>query len=129
MIVSRRTALALGIAAVFAVLAQQAFSSFSCYHQSLTAFLGVVGFFLLVPLLPALISLLTANPLRAVGACLLFSPWLWFAYHTDCVAPYTGAGASMVYVAVLLWGTPCALLGALVTGPLLRMMGVRVGDR
>lgn len=116
----------IGVAAVAAVLAQQAFSSFPCYHHALLDYLGAVGIFLLVPLLPALISLLTANPLRAVGACLLLSPWLWFAYYTDCVAPDAGGGASLVYVAVLLWGTPCALLGALMTGPALRLVGVKV---
>jgi len=31
----------------------------------------------------ALAMLLTANPLRAVGACLLFAPWLVLAYYTD----------------------------------------------
>lgn len=126
MIISRKLALSLGLAAVAAILAQQAFNSFSCYHHSLLDYLGAVGIFLLIPLLPALVSLLTANPLRAVGACLLLSPWLWFAYYTDCVAPYAGGGASLIYVAVLLWGTPCALLGALMTGPILRLAGVKV---
>ena len=32
------------------------------------------------------------GPLRAVGACLLFAPWLVFAYYTDCVRPYQGGG-------------------------------------
>lgn len=126
MIVSRNAARLLGISAVAAVLAQQAFNSFSCYDHSLLDYLRAVGVFLFLPLLPALVSLLTANPLRAVGACLLLSPWLWFAYYTDCVAPYAGGGASLIYVAVLLWGTPCALLGALMTGPILRLAGVKV---
>ncbi|MGS1079870.1 Na+:solute symporter [Pseudoxanthomonas beigongshangi] len=129
MIISRKAALSLGAAAVAAILAQQAFNSVSCYDHSFLDYLGAVGIFLLVPLLPALISLLTANPLRAVGACLLLSPWLWIAYYTDCVAPYSGGGASLIYVAVLLWGTPCALLGALITGPALRLVGVEVAPR
>ena len=91
MIISRKLALSLGLAAVAAILAQQAFNSFSCYHHSLLDYLGAVGIFLLIPLLPALVSLLTANPLRAVGACLLLSPWLWFAYYTDCVIIGIGA--------------------------------------
>ena len=69
--------------------------------------------FLLLPLAPALVSLVTSNPLRAVGACALLAPWLVFAYYTDCVRPYSGGGASMVYVAVLLWGTPSAILAHL----------------
>jgi len=40
MIVSRKTALSLGVAAVATVLAQQAFNSFSCYHHSLLDYLG-----------------------------------------------------------------------------------------
>ena len=129
MLISRKLAVAIGIAALAAILAQQAFNSFSCYGHSLTSFLAAVGIFLVVPLLPALISLVTANPLRAVGACLLLSPWLGLAYYTDCVKPYTGGGASMIYVAILLWGTPCAVVGALLTGPLLRLVGIKVGGR
>jgi hypothetical protein len=129
MIVSRKLGVAIGIAAIAAILAQQAFNSFSCYDHSLMSYLAVVGIFLGIPLLPALVSLITANPLRAVGACLLLSPWLGFAYYTDCVKPYAGGGASMIYVAVLLWGTPSSMLGALITGPILRVVGVKVGGR
>ena len=89
-----------------------------------------VGIFLVVPLTPAVISLFTANPLRAVGACLLFAPWLDLAYYTDCVRPYSGGRSSMIYVAVLLWGTPSAfLVGALLTGPILRLLRIRVAGR
>ncbi|MDR6842404.1 hypothetical protein J2W94_002698 [Pseudoxanthomonas sacheonensis] len=35
----------------------------------------------------------------------------------------------MIYVAILLWGTPCAVVGALLTGPLLRLVGIKVGGR
>jgi hypothetical protein len=127
--VSRKTARILGAVAIVGILLQQAFNSVVCYDHAWVAYLRAVGFFLLIPLLPALISLATANPLRAVGACLLLSPWLGFAYYTDCVRPYAGGGASMIYVAVLFWGTPCALLGALLTGPLLRLVGIRVEGR
>ena len=129
MIVSRKLGVAIGIAAIAAILAQQAFNSFSCYDHSLMSYLAVVGIFLGIPLLPALVSLITANPLRAVGACFLLSPWLGFAYYTDCVKPYAGGGASMIYVAVLLWGTPSSMLGALITGPVLRVVDVKVGGR
>jgi hypothetical protein len=84
---------------------------------------------LLIPLVPASISLATANPLRAIGACLLLAPWLGLAYYTDCMRPYSGGGASMIYVAVLIWGTPCSILGALATGPVMRALGVAVGGR
>ncbi len=35
-------------------------------------------------------------------------------------------GASMSYIAVLFWGTPCAVIGALVTGPITRVLGVSI---
>ncbi len=121
--------MAWGIAAIASVIALQAFNSFGCYDHTLAMFATSVGMFLMVPLLPAFVSLLTANPLRAVGACVLFAPWLVFAYYTDCVGPYQGGGASMVYVAVLLWGTPCAIVGALLTGPVMRLSGLSVAPR
>jgi len=129
MIISHKSAVAIGITAIVTILVQQAFNSFSCYMHSVTSFLTVAGVFLVVPLLPALFSLVTANPLRAVGACLLLSPWLGLAYYTDCVRSYMGGGASMIYVAVLLWGTPCSLMGALLTGPVLRFVDIKVGER
>ena len=117
------------MAAILGVVALQAFNSVACYGHGPLQFLTVLGIFLFIPLLPAIVSLATANPLRAVGACVLFAPWLVLAYVTDCVRPYTGGGASMVYVAVLLWGTPCAILGALVTGPVMRALGISVDRR
>ena len=129
MLISRRQALITGMTAIALIIALQAFNSVGCYGHTLLTFVQVVGMFVLVPLLPALVSLLTANPLRAVGACLLFAPWLVLAYYTDCVRPYQGGGASMIYVAVLMWGTPCAIIGALLTGPAMRLLGVSVAPR
>jgi hypothetical protein len=129
MLISRRQALITGMTAIALVIALQAFNSVGCYRHTFLTFVQVVGMFVLVPLLPALVSLLTANPLRAVGACLLFAPWLVLAYYTDCVRPYQGGGASMIYVAVLMWGTPCAIIGALLTGPAMRLLGVSVAPR
>jgi hypothetical protein len=128
-VINRSQAIFSGVAAILGVICIQAFNSFACYGHDLLSFLGAVGIFLLVPLLPAIISLATANPLRAIGSCLLFAPWLVLAYYTDCVRPYTGGGASMIYVAVVLWGTPSSIVGALVTGPITRALGVSVGGR
>ncbi|AXK72183.1 Na+:solute symporter [Lysobacter sp. TY2-98] len=125
----RRSAVLAGVAAIGGVTALQAFNSFTCYDATLGQFLSGWAFFVLIPLIPAFVSLMTANPLRAVGACALFAPWLAFAYYTDCVRPYTGGGASMIYVGVLLWGTPSAILGALVTGPVLRLFRISVVAR
>lgn len=129
MVIPRKHASIAGMAAIAAVIALQAFNSVGCYDHTLAMFAMVLGTFVLVPLLPAIVSLFTANPLRAVGACLLFAPWLVFAYYTDCVRPYQGGGASMIYVAVLLWGTPCAIIGALLTGPVMRLFGLSVAPR
>lgn len=129
MAVSRKRALFLGLAAIAEIIALHAFNSFACYDNDLPSFLTTLGIFLVIPLLPAPLSLLSANPLRAVGACLLFAPWLLLAYYTDCVRPYSGGGASMIYIAVLLWGTPSAILGALLTGPVMRAFNVSIGGR
>lgn len=126
---SRRSAVLAGIAAIVAVTALQAFNSFSCYHATAAQFVSGWAFFVLIPLLPALVSLVTANPLRSVGACLFFAPWLVFAYYTDCIRPYAGGGASMVYISVLAGGLPCAAFGALVTGPVMRALRIAVGAR
>ena len=126
---SHKHAIVAGVTAIAAVLGLQAFNGFACYGMSIVQLVSATAIFVLVPLLPALISIFTANPLRAVGACVLFAPWLAFAYYTDCVRPYSGGGASMIYVAVLLWGTPSAVIGALLTAPILRLANVRVVGR
>jgi hypothetical protein len=129
MVISRSRAIFSGITAIAGIIAIQAFNSFACYGHDLRSFLATLGIFLFIPLLPAIISLVTANPLRAIGACLLFAPWLFLAYYTDCMRPYSGGGASMIYVAVILWGTPSSIIGALVTGPITRTLGISVGGR
>lgn len=126
MLIDRTRATTSGVVAILGIVTLQAFNSAACYRHGIAEFLAALGTFLLLPLLPPLIALATANPLRAVGGCLLLAPWLVFAYYTDCVRPYAGGGASMVYVAVLLWGTPSAILGVLATGPILRMLGISV---
>jgi hypothetical protein len=126
MVITRTRALVLGVAAVVTVLLLQVFNSVVCYKLDMAAFMGTL-MFVAVPMLPAVVSLATRNPLRAVGASALFAPWLAYAYYIDCIRPYAGGGASMVYVAVVLWGLPCAAFGAFVTDPLLRMLGLQVG--
>ena len=123
---TRKQGVRCGIAAIAGVCAVQVFNSVACYHMTMGQLVGTWVFFVLIPLVPALVSLLTANPLRAVGACLFFVPWLVLAYYTDCIRPYAGGGASMIYVAVLVWGTPSAIVGTLVAGPVLRFAGIRV---
>lgn len=117
-----RMAGALAIAAVFLL---QAFNSFGCYRHTFAMWLQACTF-LMLPMLPAFIGLLTRNPLRAVGASALFAPWLPYAFYVDCVLPYRGGGASMVYVGVVMFGLPCAVLGALIAGPVSRWLGLRI---
>jgi hypothetical protein len=126
MTLTRKQAILAGLAAIAGVVLLQAFNSATCYEHDLVSFLMAAGFFLSPALLIATVCLFTANPLRAVGSCLLFAPWLVFAYYTDCIRPYEGGGASMVYVLVLLLGTPCAFLGALITGPVMRLFNLSI---
>jgi hypothetical protein len=112
--------LAIGIVAIM-----QAINSFGCYKHDLLTYTKTLGF-IAIPMLPALVGLLTANPLRAVGASALFAPWLALAYYTDCVRPYTGGGASMIYVVVVMFGFATALLGAALSGYFFRYFGLSV---
>jgi hypothetical protein len=126
MTITRLHAVLIGAAAILVVLLLQGFNSFACYKHSFSIYLSVVGSFLLAPLLPAVVALFFPNALRAVGACALLAPWLLLAYFVDCVRPYSGGGASMIYIAVLLWGTPSAIIGALITGPIMRRLGIEI---
>lgn len=124
--ITRNRARNIGITAIASILLLQAFIGFGCYGQDLLMFITGIAWFLAIPLLPAVLSLLRANPLGAVGACLLIAPWMLFAYYIDCVKPYAGGGASLAYVAVLLYGTPGSILGALLTPWLCGKLGLHV---
>ena len=119
MTISRSRAIFLGAASILGIICIEAFNSFICYGNNLQSFLTTLGIFVITALLPALISLLTSNPLRACGACILFAPWLILG----C------GGESMVYVAVILWGTLSSIIGAFITGPIMRLIGVSVDGR
>jgi uncharacterized protein YybS (DUF2232 family) len=82
--------------------------------------------FIAIPMLSAIISLVLPNPLRAVGASAFVVPWLVWAYVIDCVLPYSGGGASMSYVTVVILGTPCAILGAFVAAPVAKRLGIEI---
>ncbi len=126
MVISRARAFGYGLLAIGAVVVLAAFNSFTCYRHDLETFVAANSLFVAPPLVPAVICLAFPNPLRAVGASLFLAPWLLFAYYTDCVAPAAGGGASMVYVSVLLWGIPSAVAGALLAGPVMRRLNIRV---
>ena len=126
--ITRKRAIYIGISAIAGILLLQAFIGFGCYGQDLAMFITGIAWFLAIPLLPAVLPLLRANPLGAVGACLLVAPWMLFAYYIDCVKPYAGGGASLAYVTVLLYGTPGAILGALITPWLTKKAGLEITD-
>lgn len=128
MTISRSAASRAGVLAIIAVIGLQTFNCVACYHQNISGYLEGMLIFVAPALVIAAIALLSSNPLRAVSACVFFAPWLMFAYYTDCVAPYAGGGASMIYVVVLLWGVPSALIGALVGAVLFKIFGVKVAD-
>lgn len=124
---SRARAALVGAASIGIVAVIQVFNSVACYKQDLEG--ALVGLtFIAIPMLPAIISLALPNPLRAVGASAFFAPWLVLAYVTDCVLPYSGGGASMIYVAVVIWGTPCAILGAFVAVPMTKGLGIEIQE-
>lgn len=122
---SLRQAWGFGIAALALPLLLQAFNSAACYRHTVADFLAALGIFVLPPLLPVLLALWVRRPLQAFVGALCFAPWLVYAYVVDCLLPYRGGGASMIYVAVLLYGLPSCLIGVLLSGPLLRRLGIR----
>lgn len=126
MTLTRSRALWIGISAIAGIFVLQVLIGFGCYRQDIGMFITGVLYFLLPPLLPAALSLLRSNPLGAVGACLMIAPWMLFAGYIDCVKPYTGGGASLAYVTVILYGTPGAILGALATPWLTRKAGLKI---
>lgn len=101
----------IGVGAILGVVLIQALSSMFCYDHNLTEFFSILPLDIGLPLLPALLCLISPNPLLAVGGAICFVPWLVLAFMVDCVLPYQGGGASMIYVAVLFWGFPSTLVG------------------
>lgn len=125
--ISRASAFRIGLFSLAVVVGLELFNGMVCYHHSLRSQLVSFGF-VAVGFLPGIVTLWSKNPLRTAGAALLFAPWLVIAYYTDCVRPYQGGGASMIYIAVVMYGLPCAAIGAFLTEPVLRLLRVTVSD-
>lgn len=122
---TRTKALMLGIGSIVGVALLEIFNCIACYKLSLNEAFATFDL-VAIPMVPAVVALFLPNPLRAVGASAFFAPWLLLAFFVDCVLPYQGGGASMIYVSVVLFGTPSAILGALLAGPVFRKMNVIV---
>ena len=116
----------IGAMAIAGVVLLHALNGFGCHGQAFGSFLASLAYFVLPALVVAAIGLFTANPLRAATAAAFFAPWLVLAFVTDCVIPYRGGGASMIYVAVLMWGTPCAIVGAFLGDAITRWLRIEV---
>jgi hypothetical protein len=125
---TRGRAVLAGAASIGIVVVIQVFSSVACYKHDLEGMLVGMAF-IAIPMLPGIISLVLPNPLRAVGASVVFAPWLVWACVIDCVLSYSGGGASMSYVAVVILGTPCAILGAFVAAPVAKRLGIEIVNR
>lgn len=124
-VIDRRRALIWGLVATAAVFAADVFNGLACYKHGLGSQL-VSFIFVAAGFTPGLFCLSSKNPMRAIGAAICFIPWLGVAYWTDCVRPYQGGGASMVYIAVVVYGFPSSAAGALLTGIAMRFLGVLV---
>lgn len=116
----------IGVGAVIVVIAAHAINSFLCYGIGLDGFLQSFVAFVLLPLCPSLICLAMSKPLHAAGSAICVFPWLVLTFWFDCVMPYQGGGASMLYIAVLLWGTLSALIGLVFTKVLMVFFKISV---
>lgn len=125
-ILNRKQAKKWGLVAMVAVLLSQTIAGVTCYQQDMMTLLSSMAFFIVPPLLPAIVAWIFFNPLRSVVGCLFFIPWLLLAYYIDCIAPYEGGGASMVFVVVLFGGFVTCLLGVLLGAWVMRRFGIVV---
>ena len=109
-------------------LSVQLFNDVSCYERELfEAILNI--WFPAIPLLPAILAMFSQNPLKAVGASVVAALFYLFAFYTDCIRPYEGGGASMVYVIVIMYGLPLAFLSSWIVGKYCSETGVVVEKR
>jgi hypothetical protein len=125
MAVSRIAAVGIGLAGIAAAIAAQLFNDVACYKHTLMGALAGL-WFPAIPLLPAFFALGFPNPLRALGAAAAVIPFYAYAYYVDCVLPYKGGGASMVYVFVIPVGLAASIIGAVLTGPVCRVLRIQI---
>jgi hypothetical protein len=126
-IVPKSTAIKLGVAAIASIAIFQAVISFGCHHESLYNYLMTM-IFVAIPMMPAIFTVKSRNPLYAVGASAFFAPWLIYVYYSSCISPAASGGASMIYVAVLLWGIPTTLIGIVISSYVLNSLKITVSE-
>jgi hypothetical protein len=115
----------LATAALALVVLLELASGLLCGDRDAQSQLIALGF-LLIPLSPALVALATPNPLCSVAAAAPVAAWIVYAFYFECVRPYAGGGASMIYLGVWFYGFLCAVAAALAAIPILRLLGIRV---
>lgn len=127
LVMSRSKARRFGLAAVLVVFGMEVAAALGCGVPAEAETVLLRLLWLLIPLSPALVALFTPNPLCAVAAAIPVATFIAYAYHVDCIRPYQGGGASMIYIAVWFYGFLSAAAAALLAIPLLRLFRVRVG--
>ena len=126
--IKRNAALSIGGASIVLALCVQLFNDVSCYEKEI--FEAVINiWFPAIPLIPAFFAMASSNPLKAVGASIVTTMFYVFAYYTDCVRPYEGGGASMVYVVVIMYGLPLSILASAVVGAYCRGAEIVIEER
>jgi hypothetical protein len=97
--------LLIGFASILLAIGAQLFNDFSCYKmtwETALDFATVAS----IPLIPCVVVLFTKYPESAIGGSIVTIAFYALAYYNDCILPYQGGGASMVYVLVVMFGTP-----------------------
>ncbi len=120
---SRRSTVIVGLCALFIPFAFEAYARVTCYGPE-----GWAGDLLILgpSLLIALGCLATSNPLRSVGASLGLTVALGFAYHSECIRPYEGGGASFIGL-ILFFAAPVgAGVGAWIAETLCMIFRLRI---
>lgn len=102
----------------------QLFNDLCCYEKTLLESL-IWMWFTLIPVVPAAFFMFAKKPIAAIGAALVVIPFYAMAYYSDCILPYQGGGASMVYVIVIMFGTPVAIA----TGLLSHFLAAKFGEK
>jgi hypothetical protein len=123
--ISHEKAVYAGVIFILIAIGFQLFNDFACYKKSIVEALLFL-WFPAIPLITAIASLKSKNPLRAIPSSLSVIPFYLMAYNTDCVQPYKGGGASMIYVVVIMYGTPVAFVCAFIADGICRLFNIRI---
>jgi hypothetical protein len=124
MVLRRNVTVVVALCSIALPLGFDAFTRVACYGGY-----GWADLFILVPsLLIALGLIATSNPLRSVGAAVGFTAALAYAYHSECVRPYEGGGASFIGL-IMFFAVPfCTGAGAWLAETLSMVLRIKVDN-